>query len=111
MSQIAYISNTNSIDLYALQDKATKNYINGDWSPTPAVNCSVEDKDGNVLLVTSPMTYVANTNGQWRVLLPAATALQNGVKYYAIIDVDASDQVTERKAHWREEFMAETRDS
>jgi len=103
----AYIDNTNSLILTGLQSVAENEYLN---NVTPTV--TVKDSEGNDVTGEAwplEMSYIEASNGNYQVALSAALEFEDGEKYTAIIDVDASDTSEERIGHWEFGFTGKVR--
>ena len=99
---VAFVLNTNILELQGLQDALTDAYIN---NATVSVT-TIEDEDGVAVfpLSGSPITmdYVTGSNGNYRAVLASTLPFTAGVCYTAHIDADAG---TDRIGHWEFPFV------
>lgn len=107
MGTIAYVGNTNNLELTGLKDDITNAYIND-----ATVTVTVKDSGGLELPgIAWPLTmdYVPASNGNYRTYLTHTLGLLSGKKYTAFVDADGSDSSTERFGHWEFTFTANKR--
>ena len=109
MTAIAYVANTNNLELNGLKSDLENTFIND-----ATVLVTIYDNTGTeVSGVTWPlqMTYVLASDGNYVLGLTHDLPLVNGKLYKAFIDADGSDSNTERYGHWEFSFKAQTRTS
>lgn len=103
---VAFVLNTNILELQGLKDALSDSYIN---NATVSIT-TIEDEDGVAVLPLSgspiTMSYVAGTNGNYRGVLDATLPFAAGVCYTAHIDADAG---VDRIGHWEFPFVPLTR--
>lgn len=114
MASIAYIGNTNNLELTGLKSELEDTFLN---NLVPTV--TVKDADGNEVSGGSSnptpwpadMTYVEGSDGNYAVGLSATLEFAEGGRYTAFIDVIASDTdgSPERIGHWEFPFTAKVR--
>jgi hypothetical protein len=107
---IAYVANTNNLELTGLKSELEGNYLN-DATVTvtlkDAAGAEVTGGDG----WPETMTYIEGSNGNYVIGLTHALVLLPGKKYTAIIDADGGSSGHERWGHWEFQFTAQTRTS
>ncbi|HET7375119.1 MAG TPA: hypothetical protein VFK30_00335 [Anaerolineae bacterium] len=104
---VAYVGNTNNLELTGLQSEAESEYLNNVAVTVTVKTAAGVEVTGENWPVT--MEYVAASNGDYVCGLSYQCNFTNGGKYVAFIDVDASDTDTERFGHWEFPFTAQTR--
>lgn len=85
----AFISNDNLLEVIGLQNAKTGEYINA----SATVQATLKDRAGaNVTGASWPLalSYVAASNGNWDVVLPAALDLTDGQDYVCEITAQVS---------------------
>jgi hypothetical protein len=100
----AFVANTNLLTLVGLKDHITDAFIS-----TATVTVTVKDQNGSpVSGMTWPatMSYVAASDGNYRLALEDDLALIAKRNYTAFIEVDAG---AARIGHWEFRFKPETR--
>lgn len=87
-----YIENDNYIQLDALQDSGTNEYVN---DATVSITTILDALGVEVTGTTYPITmsYVSASSGRYIALLPSTLDLSNGGRYRAIIDVSGGGLV------------------
>ena len=100
---VAFVANTNILELIGLQDALTEAYVN---DATVSIT-TIEDEDGVGVYPTSgspiSMSYVTGSDGDYRGVVGAELPLVAGTCYVAHIDVDAG---VDRIAHYEFRFVA-----
>lgn len=100
---LAYVGNDNQLKLDGLRD-ADDTYIND-----ATVTCTgVEDQDGNAIsgdTFPKTLSYVADSDGNYRATLQQTLAIEAGVTYIAVITVDGGGL----QATFRAPFVANAR--
>ena len=104
---VAFVLNTNILELQGLQDVLTGAYIN---NAIVSVD-TIETMDGGEAvfpLSGSPITmdYVAGSDGVYRAVLASALPFVAGVCYVAKVDADSG---VDRIGHWEFPFIPITR--
>lgn len=100
----AYVANTNVLELIGLKSAIEDAYVND-----ATVSVTVKDSSGsNVSGQSWPttMTYVTDSNGNYRAILKDVAVLQARKNYTAVVSVNAG---SDRIGHWEFEFTAVTR--
>lgn len=108
-SQIAYVGSTNNLELNGLKTELEGLVLNG-----AVVSVTIKDTDGNPVpgeAWPQNMQYVNGSEGNYVLGLTRFLGIENGKKYIAYIDADASDTSAERYAHWEFSFTGKTRTS
>src|SRR5512143_1733125 len=106
-ASIAYVGNTNDLELTGLKSDAEDTYLND-----ATITVTVKDAAGNSVAGEewpATMTYVDGSNGDYVLGLTYLLELVGGAKYTAVIDADASDTSAERYGHWEFPFTAQVR--
>ena len=109
MGTIAYVANTNTLQLLGLKNGLTSAYLDN-----ATVTVTVNDSRGAPVTGESwpqTMSYVPASSGNYEIALGHVLDLVNRKKYVAIIDADGSDSDGEKWGHWEFHFTAETRTS
>lgn len=104
MTTIAYVANTNVLELVGLKSEVEDAFITD-----ATVEVTVKDHhDVEVEGATWPlaMNYVEGTDATYRAILPDGLSLDHNYSYVAIIDADAGQ---DRIGHWEVTFRAQTR--
>jgi hypothetical protein len=111
MTTIAYVGNTNNLELNGLKSDLEDVYID-----TATVTVTILDDAG--VEVTGEgwpqnMSYVTNSNGNYVLSLTHSVNLTSGKHYTAVIDADGSSTspAIERWGHWEFPFTAKIRKS
>lgn len=100
---VAFVANTNILELIGLQDALTGDYIN---NATVTLVDLVDEENVSVAPFSgSPVTmpYVSGTNGNYRGVLDSELPLVGGQCYIAKI---AADGGIDRKGFWEFKFKA-----
>jgi hypothetical protein len=95
----AFIANTNILELRGLKDSLTEAFIND-----ADVTVTLKDEDGDEIGSVSwpiSMSYVVNSDGDYRGVLSADLPLIAGTCYVAHIDADDG---ADRDGHWEFRF-------
>ncbi len=102
-ARVAFVSNTNLLEVIGLKDAVTGAFING-----ATVTATIKDKAGAVVLgQTFPVTlaFVSGSNGDYRATLVKALLLVDDTEYIA--EITATD--TAGDGFWEFPFVSETR--
>jgi len=101
---VAFVANTNILELRGLQTAVDDAYVNN-----ATVTVTIKDDCGsNVAGQTWPatMTYVSASNGDYRVIVSSAVQIKAGKKYFA--EISATGGASEI-GFWRYPFRPQTR--
>jgi hypothetical protein len=94
-----FVANTNLIELIDVKGAIEDEFVNN-----ATVSVTIKDASGtNVAGVTWPLTmaYVADSDGEYRAIMPHGAALVSGRQYTAEISLDAGEN---RVGFWRHVF-------
>jgi len=106
MTSIAYVANSNMLELKGLKSEAEDSFITN-----ATVTVTVVAKDGTPVdggMWPQQMNYVIDSEGDYRAILSENLELENKASYTAFIDADAGPG---RVGHWEFAFKAQTRTS
>lgn len=101
---VAFVLNTNVLDLLGL-----KSWVEGNFINTAVVTYTVKDKGGVEISGATwpqPMDYIPASEGDYRGILPAALEMLPNKSYTAFIEAAGGG---ERIGHWEVPFKPLTR--
>lgn len=101
---VAFVANTNVLELRGLQSAIDQTYVND-----ATVTVTIKDDCGsNVAGQTWPaaMNYVADSDGDYRVIVASTVQIKSGKKYFAEISVMGG---ASEVGFWKYAFRPQTR--
>lgn len=99
-----FYNNDNLIQILGLVDELTGTFVN-----SATANCQIVDDQQNNIGSAVSLSYVANSNGNYQGIVPAATtnAMSVGVGYRAVITAT----VSAAQAQWQLPVVMQRRES
>jgi hypothetical protein len=106
-ASIAFVGNSNNIEVNGLRSDLESKFLNDATITVTIKDASGQPVSGEVWPQT--MSYVPGTDGNYVLGLTRFLEMNSGAKYTAYIDANASDETSERVAHWEFAFTAQKR--